>query len=154
MKYLTMITTLLVSMHAWGVSECGGRTSEGLWVTVYIHTTGPTGIPEQGEVKIENEDNKFGYRFSREDISQYFEYDEVSDNTAMIGLAAYVNKESPVSLKYNGPNFVDMDLKTVIQEEKVKGLQGNFLRLWKGPGHAANDQYQLTNLACSTWLNI
>ncbi|MGZ3746314.1 MAG: hypothetical protein ACXWRE_03195 [Pseudobdellovibrionaceae bacterium] len=154
MKYLILTTSLIFSIHSWAVSECTGRLADGSWVTVHINTTGATGYPDQGEVVIENKENKFGYHFSHEEITQFFEYDEASDNTAMVGLAAYVNKESPVAIKYNGPNFVDMDQKDVIEENKVKEIKGNFLRVWKGPGHASNDQFQLTNVACSTWLNI
>jgi len=153
-KYLILFTVLSFSTHVLAVAECTGRTSEGRWVTVHINTKGATGLPDQGEVFMENEENKFGYHFAHEDISQFFEYDEPSNNTAMVGLTAYVNKESPVAIKYNGPNFIDMDLKTVIEEDKAKEAKGNFLRVWKGPGHAANDQFQLTNIACSTWLNI
>jgi hypothetical protein len=127
---------------------------DGTWVTVHINTTGATGIPDQGEVSFEKEENKFGYRFSHEDIIQFFEYDEPANNTAMIGLAAYVAKESPIAVKYNGPNFVDMDLKTVINESQTKEVQGNFLRVWKGPGHSSDDQEQMTEVACSTWANI
>jgi hypothetical protein len=153
-KRLLFVAAMLVSLRSWAVSECAGRATDGSWVKVHINTVGPTGIPEQGEVTIENEENKFGYRFAHEDITQFFEYDEPSNNSAMVGLAAYVNKESPVAVKYNGPNFVDMDLKVVIQEDKAADLKGNFLRIWKGPGHAAGDQFQLTNVACATWPNI
>lgn len=154
MKYLILLATLIISNHVWAVSECTGHTTDGGWITVHINTIGATGFPDQGEVLIEKEENKFGYRFAHEEITQFFEYDEPANNTAMVGLAAYVNKEAPVAIKYNGPNFVDMDLKAVIAEDKAKEVKGNFLRVWKGPGHAANDQFQLTNIACSTWPNI
>lgn len=154
MKYLILLASIVCSSHAFAVSECTGLTSDGYWVTVHINTIGATGTPERGEVILEKEENKFGYRFTREDITQFFEYDEPANNTAMVGLASYVNKEFPVAIKYNGPNFVDMDLKSVIEEEKSRQLKGNFLRVWKGPGHAANDQFQLTNIACSVWPNI
>lgn len=154
MKYLILLAAFGFSGHVWAVAECKGRTSDGSWVTVHINTIGAMGIPDRGEVVIEKEETKFGYRFANEDIAQFFEYDELADNTAMVGLSAYVNKEAPVAIKYNGPNFIDMDLKTVIEEGKAKEAKGNFLRIWKGPGHTANDQFQLTNVACSTWLNI
>lgn len=136
------------------VTECSARASDGRWVTVTVETQGATGIPVEGEVVFVKDENKFGYRFTREDISQFFEYDEPADNTAMVGLFAYVQKEAPVSIKYNGPNFVDMDLKTVIMENKTQTMKNNFLRVWKGPGYASQDQLQLTSVACSTWPNI
>lgn len=154
MKYLILFSSLIFSIQVWAVSECAGRTSEGSWVSVYVNTTGATGFPNEGEVVIENQENKFGYHFAHEEITQFFEYDEPANNSAMVGLAAYVNKESPVAIKYIGPNFVDMDLKSVLEADQAKAFKGNFLRVWKGPGHAANDQFQLTNVACSTWLNI
>jgi hypothetical protein len=153
-KYLILLANLIFSIQVWAISECTGRNADGSWVTVHINTTGATGFPDQGEVVIENKENRFGYHFSHDEITQFFEYDEPANNSAMVGLAAYVNKESPVAVKYNGPNFVDMDLKSVIETDKAKLIKGNFLRIWKGPGHAANDQFQLTNIACSTWLNI
>jgi len=153
-KYILLFVGLSFSTHAFAVSECTGRTPDGTWVTVHINTTGAMGAPDQGEVSFEKEETKFGYRFSREDITQFFEYDEPSNNTAMIGLAAYVAKESPVAIKYNGPNFVDMDLKTVLDQNQTKDIKGNFLRVWKGPGHSSDDQVQILTIACSTWANI
>lgn len=154
MKYLILLSTVFCSGHAWGVSECTGRTANGLWVTVHVETSGARGVPNHGEVVIEKEENKFGYHFSPENITQFFEYDEPANSTAMVGLIAYVGKEFPVAIKYYGPNFVDMDLKSVITESGPGISKGNFLRVWKGPGHGADDQFQLTNVACSTWLNI
>lgn len=154
MKHLILIAAFLVSGPAFAISECTGKTTDGSWITVQINTTGAMGVPEEGTVTIEKDENKFGYRFSHEDIVQYFENDDAANNLAMVGIAAYVKKESPVSVKYYGANFVDMDLKTVIQENKGGGTQGNFMRLWKGPGYDANNQYQLTNIACSVWGNI
>lgn len=154
MKYLILLASFVVSAHAGAVSECTGLSSDGSWVTVHINTTGATGVPDRGEVIFENAENKFGYRFSREDITQFFEYDEPANNTAIVGLSSYVNKEFPVAIKYNGPNFVDMDLKSVIKEGKARQIKGNFLRVWKGPGHSSDDQFQLTNAACSVWANI
>jgi hypothetical protein len=153
-KYLILLASLNFSSLVWAVSECTGRTDNGSWVSVHINTSGATGFPDEGEVFIENAENKFGYHFSHEDISQFFEYDEPANNTAIVGLAAYVNKESPVAIKYMGPNFVDMDLKSVIEGEEARKAKGNFLRVWKGPGHASSDQFQMTNVACSTWPNI
>lgn len=154
MKYLILLSSLLFAGNALAVSECTGRSDDGRWVTVHVNTKGAKGLPDQGEVVVENEENKFGYRFGHEDIVQFFEYDETSNNSAMVGLVAYVNQEYPVAIKYIGPNFVDMDLKSVIEDGKGTESKGNFLRIWKGPGYAATDQFTLINVVCSTWTNI
>ncbi|WP_413944498.1 hypothetical protein [Bdellovibrio sp. HCB-162] len=154
MKYFFLLASLICSAKAFAVSECTGRASDNTWVTVHINTTGATGIPESGEVTFENEENKFGYRFTKEEITQFFEYDEPANNSAIVGLAAYAEKEFPISIKYNGPNFVDMDQKSVIEDGKTQPIKNNFLRVWKGPGHSATDQIQLNDIACSVWSNI
>jgi len=153
-KYFILLASLICSAKALAVSECTGLSKENTWVTVYINTVGATGIPDRGEVTFEREDNKYGYRFTREDIAQFFEYDEIANSTATVGLAAYVEKEFPVSIKYSGPNYVDMDLKSVVSDGKSGTIKNNFMRVWKGPGHAATDQFQLTNVACAVWPNI
>lgn len=142
------------SSFAMAISECGGKTNDGSWVSVIINTTGPTGIPDEGIVTIEKEGNKFGYKFSREDITQFFENDDPSNGSAIVGLAAYVEKNNPVSIKYVGANFVDMDLKAVVEQGKGGDAQGNYMRIWRGPGYDANSQYQLKNVVCSVWTNL
>ncbi len=153
MKLFTIFSILIVSIHAWANSECTGRASDGSYVTVHIETSGAVGAPDTGEVTIESGGNKYGYRFTKAEMPQYFEFDDVSDGSAIVGIAAYVENEYPVSVKYVGTNFVDMELKVVADDPAVKG-EGNFLRVWKGPRHAATDQYQITKIACSVWSNL
>lgn len=154
MKYLICALALCFTNQVFAVVECGGRTKDGNFVTIQITTTGVVGVPEQGSVTIESGENKYGYRFGISEISQFFEYDEASDSSAVVGLTAFVQQESPRSVKYVGHNFVDMELKAVIDEGKVELPKGNFLRVWKGPDRAATDQYQLTKFVCSVWPNL
>lgn len=154
MKNLILVMTVAFSGHAMAVSECAGRSSDGSLVMVHINTAGPTGVPDQGEVSIEKGGNKFGYRFSRNEISQFFEYDDVAAGSSVVGLSAYVGKDSPISVKYVGPNFVDQDLKAVIDGGKANALTGGIMRVWKGPGYKPTDQYQVSKPACSVWSNL
>ena len=154
MKFLLLLAAIGLSRSALAVSECGGRALDGSFVLVQINTTGTTGAPDQASVTVEKDGNKFGYHFGREDIPQFFEYDDVAAKSSVVGLAAYVQKEFPVSIKYVGANFVDMDLKAVIDGGKAEITKGNIMRIWKGPGHPGTDQYQLTKIVCSVWANI
>ena len=134
------------------VAECTGRATDGTFVTVTVNTKGATNAPDSAEVSIERGGNKFGYRFAATEISQFFEYDDVKANTAIVGMGAFVKREFPLSLKYAGPNYVDMDLKAVL-DDATAGGQGNFMRVWKGPGYQAVDQYVLTQPVCSVGSN-
>ncbi len=145
---------LAISSIGNATSECYGRTTDGKSVLVRVETTGAMGAPNQGEVIIEDEHNHYGYQFTKDDITQYYEYDDSSDGSAVVGLLAYTKSESPVSLKYLGPNFKDSDLKTIVKEGTVATLKGNFLRLWKGPGFESRNQYQISQIACGTWTDL
>jgi hypothetical protein len=153
-KILILLAALIYSGAAMAISECAGKAADGSWVSVVVNTTGPTGIPDEGSVMIEKDGNKFGYKFARQDITQFFENDDISNNTAMVGLAAYVEQNNPVSIKYVGVNFVDMDLKAVVEQGQGIPTNGNFMRVWRGPGYDANSQYQLTSVVCSVWTNL
>ncbi len=136
---------------AFAVAECTGRMNDGTFVTVQVSTKGVTKSPDRGEVKIERGGNVFGYRFGAEEVAQFFEFDDVTANTAMVGISAYVKREFPVLVKYSGVNYADMDLRAVIEARgsKTNNASGNFLRVWKGPGHDVSDQYQVTDAVCS-----
>jgi len=153
-KRLMLVAVLIFSARAMAVSECAGRASDGTFVLVQVDTTGPTGLAGQGQVSFEAGGNKFGYKFQPADVAQFFEYDDAATKTAMVGLSAYVKKDFPLFVKYDGPNFVDMDLKAVVDSGKAEGLTGGILRVWKGPGHAATDQFQISKPACSVWSNL
>jgi hypothetical protein len=37
------------------------------------------------EIIFEDRGNRYGYQLTKEDITQYFEFDETSNNTAVVG---------------------------------------------------------------------
>jgi hypothetical protein len=137
---------------AFAVVECTGQAKDGSFVTVAVQTKGASNSPDRAEVRIERDGNKFGYRFNSQDISQFFESDDEKANTAMVGLGAYVNKEFPVAIKYSGTNYIDMDLKAVIEAGGIES-HGNSMRVWRGPGFGADELYSLTAPVCSVWSN-
>ena len=134
------------------VAECTGQLPDGSYVTVTVTTKGATKAPYDAEVAIERGGNKFGYRFDASEIAQFFEFDDAKSNTAIVGLGAYVKREFPVSIQYSGPNFVDMDLKATIDAGGSR-VASNSMRVWKGPGYAADDQYVLPAPVCSVGSN-
>ncbi len=154
MKFIILIAALIFSGHAFAVTDCGGRASDGAFVTVHIETTGPKGIASSGEVQIQKGGNKYGYRFGQADIAQFFEFDDQTNSSATIGLNAFANGEAPVSMRYVGTNYVDMDLQAVINDHQTRALSGNWFRVWTGPGRSPADQYQLTEIACSVYGGI
>lgn len=141
---------------AFAVAECTGRLAEGGYVTVRINTKGATKSPDRGEVSIDRGGNTFGYRFKSDEVAQFYEFDDVAANTATIGLNAFVSREFPVSVKYVGSNYADMDLKAVIQErgnDSNAAKAGNFMYVWKGPGYQSSDQYRIKDPVCSVSSN-
>jgi hypothetical protein len=137
---------------AFAVVECTGQAKDGSFVTVAVQTKGAANSPDRAEVRIEREGNKFGYRFNAQDISQFFESDDEKANTAMVGLGAYVSKEFPVAIKYAGTNYIDMDLKAVIEAGGIESGK-NSMRVWRGPGFGADEVYALNAPVCSVWSN-
>lgn len=135
---------------AFAVVECMGRTTDGDYITVKVNTKGAANTPHTAEVEIaKNGDRRsFGYRFGAEDISQFYESDNVAENSAMVGLNALYKKEAPVTIKYTGTNFVDQDLRAVIDSGGPFG-RGNEMTVWKGPNYAASQRYVLKQPVCS-----
>lgn len=154
MKYLMLIGLFSFSVPALAMTECAARTSDGSFVRITIETVGPQAKPQKGQVLYERAGNRFGYRFEGRYVSQYFEYDDLERNSAVVGINAYVYNEMPIQVKYVGPNYVDLDLKSVIDEGTAPKGTGNVMRVWKGPGHSKTDQYQATQIACSVWANL
>lgn len=145
---------LIYTSPAQASSDCYGQTTDGKAVTIHIETKGALSIPSRGEILFEDGQNHFGYQMSHEDISQYFEYDETSDGSAVVGLMAFSHGEAPVSIKYQGPNYKDMDLKVILAEGGANNLKSNFIRVWKGPGYDSASQYQITKIVCATWPDL
>lgn len=142
---------------AFSTVECAGKTQDGSLVTVLINTKGATKSPDHAEVRVSKDGNKFGYRFGSEEISQFFEFDDSQKNWATVGMTAFVAAEFPISVKYDGPNFVDQDLGAVIETgANAPGGSSNshnFMRVWKGKGYKAEEQYSLENPVCAVGSN-
>jgi hypothetical protein len=130
-------------------AECAGRLRDGSIVTVKVFTKGATKSPDGGSVEIAKGGNRFGYRFRADEVAQFFENDDAKSNQAMVGLNAYVAGEFPVSVKYNGKNFVDMDLRAVLESGENNSVTANTMQVWKGPGYKADDFYRFTKPVCS-----
>ncbi|MGE0525513.1 MAG: hypothetical protein AB7G93_06240 [Bdellovibrionales bacterium] len=163
MKYLMLLSVMMFSSHVFASAECAGIASSGELIKVRIDTTGLRGMPQGGEVTIVHNGNSFGYKFGGAEISQYFELDE---SETIVGIRAYLNGEkqldNPLFVSYTGQNFADMDLGAVIegaksaapQEKEAILRESNVLRVWKGTGFAATEQYQATGVVCAVWSSI
>lgn len=152
MKRLMLILTLVLAQRAMANIECAGRAADGTFVHIEVQTLGATQAAGPSSVTFEAGGNKFGYRMQANEVVQFFQYDDMAAKTAMVGLSAYAQKNFPVSIKYDGPNFVDMDLKAEVDAGKVGDVNG-VMRVWKGPGHGT-DQYQVSKPICSVWSNL
>jgi hypothetical protein len=151
MKQLILAAVLFLVAQAHANTECAGSATDGTFVDIQVNTTGAKGVPSGGTVRFEKGGNTYGYDFAAGDMVQYFEYDDQANPNSIVGMNAYVASESPIVVKYVGPNYVDMDLKAVLADGKVKGLVGNVIRVWQGPGRASTEQLQVNQLACSVW---
>jgi hypothetical protein len=151
MKSLVLAAALVLSVQARANIECAGRAEDKTFVRVEVTTVGANAKASEGRVTFERGGNTYGYKIAAADMSQFFEYDDAAKNTSVVGLTAFVGNESPVSIKYVGSNFIDMELKAVVEQGLADKIEDNFMRVWKGPGRASTDQYQLTKVACSVW---
>jgi hypothetical protein len=136
-------------------AECTGKVNRGTYVTVRVATKGATKTPHQGEVIIEREGNRFGYRFSPEAIAQFFERDEAKKNLAMVGLSAFIGGESPVQINYAGKNYVDQDAKLVLDDLTAmpSDQMENSMLIWKGPGFSSAEVWKMNQVVCSVLSN-
>lgn len=150
-KSLVFLMTVVLSRGAWAGSQCAGFDPAHGMVTITVETQGAQAVPVEGEVTIESGGNRFGYRFDRADISQFFESSALGANKVIVGARAYVKKVSPVSLQYVGENFADLNLQAVLQDSSIEKNHENLIRIWRGPGYPATDQMQVTGIVCSVW---
>ena len=151
MKVLIYAILLAGGLNAAASMECAGKTDQGELVMVAIATAGSRGEVHQGKVTIIKDGHKNAYLFEASDVSQYFEYDDVPRGEAMVGLAAFVDGEFPLQIKYVGKNYVDYDLELVLEDKSTSFDEGSLLRIWKGPGFGATDQHQVQQIVCSVW---
>jgi hypothetical protein len=150
---VSLFLTFAAVSQSQASSECYGQTRDGKEITVRTYTRDIKGTPEEGEVRIEDQGHHYGYRFSKADFVQYYEHEETGDQSAFIGMKVFVDASSPIELQYLGVNHTDMDLRTIYQQLPAATPKGNFLRVWRGPGHEASNQYQMTRIVCSTWVD-
>jgi hypothetical protein len=154
MSKVVLILSLLTSFSAAASMECTGRTADGKFVTVKVITTGVVGKPSEGSVSVFDGDNTFGYAFAPTDISQYYERALFSSEQTFVGLLAYTAGENPIDLYYNGVNFADQDIKSILQAPGRQKIQGSQMLVWKGPGNTSTEQYQMDDFACGVWAGI
>lgn len=135
--------------------ECTGKVAREFFVTVRVATKGATKTPHQGEVIIEREGNRFGYRFSPESISQFFERDDSKKNLALVGLSAFIGGEFPVLINYSGKNYVDQDSKLVLEDlaPTPEDQMENSMMIWKGPGFGPSETWKMNQVVCSVLSN-
>jgi len=154
MKKMFLLAVLIFSARAMAISECAGTATDGSFVTVHIDTVSGMGTPGEGSVTFDDGSNKFGYRFQSSDVAQFFEYDDAGKKEAIVGISVFVKKDFPIFVKYSGPNFVDMDLKAAVDQGEAEKVTGGIMRVWKGPGHSATDQVQISHPICQVWSNL
>ncbi len=148
-----VMAALLFTTQAHAITTCAGETFTGTIVTVTVLTAGATGAVQGGLVSISpsNEPAR-NYALKREEITQYFESTSEDGRHAVVGLAAYVNRENPVSIRYSGTNFQD-DMTSVLRNPSRAREAGNEMRVWKGPGFPADQQHQFKDVVCQVTLD-
>ena len=151
MKHFILASLVGFSGGAFANISCGGYADRQTFVTVNITTEGVTAKAVAGEVVIEKGGNAYGYRFKSDVINQYFEHSQSTNNSMMAGVFASPSTDGPLELRYVGSNYVDMDLKAVIQQGPPQD-QGNIMHVWQGPG--STDQFEISNFVCKKWNSL
>jgi len=147
------LATFLFSIQAHALTICAGETFSGTIVTVTVITAGATGVVQNGLVSIApSAEPSRTYGLKREEITQFFESTSDDSRRAVVGLAAYVNRENPVSIRYSGANFQD-DMVSVLRNPSRVKESGNEMRVWKGPGYPADQQHQFKDVVCQVTLD-
>lgn len=147
------LAALLASTQAHALTNCAGESFSGTIVTVTVLTAGTTGVVQHGLVTITPAgEASRSYGLKREEISQFFESTSDDSRRAVVGLAAYVNRENPISIRYSGTNFQD-ELVSVLRNPSRAKEAGNEMRVWKGPGFPADQQMQFKDVVCQVTLD-
>ena len=150
MKKLLILGMLLVPALAQARTECAGETYGGTLVRVAIETMGVMGSVKEGRVDILSgrDGQTRSYAIRPDEVTQYFEFDnQEAQPRSVVGLAAFVNAENPVTIHYVGTNFARPVLDVIRQPLRMKE-PGNEMRVWKGPGYASDQQHQFTDVVC------
>jgi hypothetical protein len=149
MKTLIALMIGLFSVHASASSVCTGETFDGALVTIEIDSQAATAKPLGGTVSVESNGNRFGYPIEAGDIQQYFEQDDMSNDRAITGFWIFIKGQNPIFGSYVGANYADQDLRDVLKDPQRVKIESNQLKVWKGPGYGATDQYQFKDFVCS-----
>lgn len=154
MKKLIFVLSLCFGMSAHASMECMGVVGKGKYVKVAIQTAGERAVPTEGMVTVYDQDNQYGYRIEKADLSQYYERALFSGSTTFVGTIAYIQHENPVDLFYSGENYADQDLLAVLLTEGREKVAGNQMVVWKGPNYASTEQYSIDDLVCGVWADF
>lgn len=150
---LFLLATLALAPSAHALTICSGETFSGTVVTVTVLTAGATGTVQNGTVTIAPAaEAPRAFEIKREEISQFFESQSDDGRRAVVGLAAYVNRDNPVSIRYSGTNYQD-NLLNVLRNPARPKEAGNEMRVWKGPGYPADQQHQFRDVVCQVTLD-
>ena len=153
MKALILATLLALPLPALATTECKGEHNDGHIITVRIDTVGTMGAVKGGEVVIELKDGTVRkYSVRGNEIPQFFEATSDNMETATVGLSAFVDGNFPVSIRYAGPNF-EGNLKKHLLDPSRKKVAGNLMRVWKGSGFNASEQFVFRDVICSVSLD-
>lgn len=151
---MILLAALALAPSARALTICSGETFSGTVVTVTVITAGATGAVQSGNVSIvpSSGEASRAYEIKREDISQFFESQSDDGRRAVVGLAAYVNRDNPVSIRYSGTNYQE-NLLNVLRNPNRPKEGGNEMRVWKGPGFPADQQHQFRDVVCQVTLD-
>lgn len=155
-KLILIIQLILLSNLAFADIECLGETArDKTFVTVHIENSlvfGDNSRNQRGWVRISNETTRVEsqYFLQPEDISQFFEgLRGPQKSIAIVGLEAYSNLNSPITINYYGKNHNDRYLTEVMRDSSRVKDAGNKMIVWRGAGFASDDQYYFEDVVCS-----
>lgn len=145
------LTIWVMGSPSWASMECAGLDGKYL-VKVEITTSSPPSRAVEGKVEVFDGFGTNNYLVDGSEIGQYFERDLFSGGDTFVGVSASVASEAgPIDIFYNGHNYADQDLGEVLKADGyVRPAQGQLV-VWKGPGFAPTEQFQITDFVCGVW---
>jgi len=152
-KLIATVTLIALPAPAWAFVECAGETHAGTIVQVSINTQGTMGFVTGGEVTITPKTGAGrSYKIKSDEIPQFFESIDGNPERAIVGLAAYINYDFPVQIRYVGKNH-DFDLVKVLRTPGRKKELRNSMIVWKGPGFSGSEQHSFADVVCNVSLD-
>ncbi|RZA06758.1 MAG: hypothetical protein EOP11_09495 [Proteobacteria bacterium] len=161
-KSLLALALLALPSAAHATISCVGETDANpTMVRVDIQTAGTLGAVSAGRVTITPKAGPARvYEIAPREIPQFFEsVDGTDQDRAVIGMSGFVNNDNPVYIRFVGPNTLDEVTKAIRDEKRMKRDEAmkkegrNSLRVWKGPGYAADQQHSFKDVVCSVWMD-